>query len=333
MSLSPTLFGYLRQCQRFIHDQKQQQISPEDLAEYANRARREVAMRSQCVRILPPISGSIITGSITAAGAGYTSPTVTISAPDYPSGYGAYPNGAQATATATEVGGALHSFSVTFGGSGYFEPVVTINDPTGTGAAVTPNLSPMNVTVAGQEVYPFSNIPLINFPLVDSVIAVKSVSIIYANYRYSLPQYSFSVYQAKIRQYPFQYQYVPTFCTQYGQGNAGSLYMYPLPAQAYQVELDCFCQPADLTMANGNVEDVIPFPWADAVPYFMAYLAYSELQNLNSARTYLEQFTDFMHRYRAAASPGRASNVYGRWTVLLIAAGAAVQALLGHVFS
>ena len=183
MSLAPTLFGYMKQCQRYIHDAKQQQIDPGDLAEYANRARREVAMRSQCVRILPPISGAIIGGSITAPGAGYTSPTVVISAPDYPPGVLPNPNGAQAVGAVAVIAGQIASFNASYGGGGYFQPLITINDPTGTGAVVEPILSPMNITTAGQEVYPFSGVPLANFPLVDSIIAVKSVSIIYANYR------------------------------------------------------------------------------------------------------------------------------------------------------
>ncbi len=61
----PTLFEYVRQAQRFMRDAKQQLIDPADWEEYANRARREVAMRSQCVRILPPISGAMSSPTVT----------------------------------------------------------------------------------------------------------------------------------------------------------------------------------------------------------------------------------------------------------------------------
>ena len=47
----PTLNTYMKQTQRFIRDQRQQQVNPEDLRDYINQARRETAMRSQCVRI------------------------------------------------------------------------------------------------------------------------------------------------------------------------------------------------------------------------------------------------------------------------------------------
>jgi hypothetical protein len=310
---TPNLFEYMKQAQRFVRDAKQQLIDPGDWVDYANRARREVAMRSQCVRVVPPISGALASPSVMAPGSGYTNPTVVVSAPDFPSGLAPLPNGAQATATATLIGGEIASVDVTYGGAGYYQPVLTISDPTGTGATVTAATSWINQTIGGQEVYPFSSVNLSNFPLVDSILAVRSVSIIYADYRYSLAQYDFSTYQAKVRQFPFQYQYVSTFCSQFGQGVAGSLYMYPLPSQSYQMEWDCTCLPADLTLADGIVEDIIPRPWSEAVPYMMASLAYQELQNLNAARYYADQFDQFMHRYRAAATPGRISNQYGRW--------------------
>lgn len=303
----------MKQAQRFVRDSKMELIDPGDWLSYANRARREVAMRSQCVRILPPIAAPIVQMPVLTPGSGYTAPVVSVSAPDFPSGAGTFPNGAQATATATQIGGQIVSVNVTFGGDGYFNPVISITDPTGTGATIGYTLGNLNQTVAGQEVYPFSAIPLDNFPLVDSILSVRSVSIIYADYRYSLAQYAFSTYQAMVRQYPFQYQYVPTFCSQFGQGTAGSLYLYPLPSQPYQMEWDCTCLPADLSLDDGNAIDVIPQPWSDAVPYFMAHLAYMELQNLNSARFYQDQFDQFMHRYRAAATPGRAANQYGRY--------------------
>ena len=309
----PTLFEYVRQAQRFMRDAKQQLIDPADWEDYANRARREVAMRSQCVRILPPISGAMSSPTVTAPGSGYTDPTVVVSAPDFPSGLAPLPNGAQATANITMIGGQIISVNTTYGGAGYYQPVLSIVDPTGTGATVVAGTSWINQTIGGQEVYPFSSIDLADFPLVDSILAVRSVSILYADYRYSLAQYDFSTYQARVRQYPFQYQYVPTFCSQFGQGVAGSLYMYPLPSQSYQMEWDCTCLPADLSLAAGNVEDIIPRPWSEAVPYMMASLAYQEIQNLNSARYYADQFDQFMHRYRAAATPGRVSNQYGRW--------------------
>jgi hypothetical protein len=124
--------------------------------------------------------------------------------------------------------------------------------------------------------------------------------------------YAFSTYQSMIRQYPFQYTYVPTFCSQFGQGAGGSFYAYPLPSQTYQWEFDCFCLPQDLLIDN-SIPEAIPEPWTDAVQYMAAQLAYQELQNWNAAKFYEQQFDKRTLGYSSNARPGRAVNPYGRY--------------------
>ncbi len=307
-----SLNTYLQQCQRFLREAKQDFLNPDDLRSYINRARREVAMRAMCVRRLTPISGSVVTIAVTAGGTGYSAaPTVTITAPDFPSGQGAYANGDQATATAVVSAGVVLAISVDYGGHGYFQPEVTITDVTGTGATATATVTGVNTITIGKEQYPLSEIDVSSFPGVDSVYLVHSVSVIYSNYRYSLPQYDFSTYQAQIRNFPFQYTYVPTFCSQTGQGSEGSIFMYPLPSQTYQVEYDCFCMPQDLV--TNDSQDVIPKPWDDVVPYFAAHLAFLEIQNMNTSNFYFDLYNKMLVRYSTAARFGRAVNPYGRY--------------------
>lgn len=306
-----TLFDHMKLVQHLIRDTNQELINPNTLIDYINRARRETAMRSQCLRFLPPTSGSVTTVTVTAGGSGYTSPTVAVSAPDSPGGKALSPFGAQATAVATVVGGAITAITITAGGAGYFQPQITITDPTGTGATATAATSPILVLNPGQEVYQFADIPRGEAPGYGPVYGIRSVSIIYANYRYSLPMYSFSTYQAMIRQYPNQYYYVPTMCSQFGQGASGSLYTYPLPSQPYQLEIDCYCWPQDLE-TDQDVE-AIPDPWTQAVAWLATHYCYLELQNLNAAEYYRKLFEAQMPRYRSAASPGRTVNPYGRY--------------------
>lgn len=311
------LNDYLKTVQGWIRDRAQKDVDPEDLIRYINRARREIALRTQCVRILSPIQGQITAIQLTAGGKDYTNPVVTITPPDSPSGRpiglggSTSPAGVQATATAQMIGGTIVNISMTNGGDGYFEPAVTISDPTGTGATAIARITPISTTVGTQEVYPFSMIPLQYFAGVKEVFAVKSVSFIYANYRYSLPCYPFSVYQALIRQYPQQYQYVPTMCAQYGQGSNGSLYFYPLPSTAYQFELDCFCLPADLL--NDDMPEAIADPWTDAIPIGAVVYAMEEMQSYNNARYWQAKFDEYVHRYSSYARPGRMINPYGRY--------------------
>jgi hypothetical protein len=305
---------YSKQTQRFLREQKQEFSNPEDLLSYINRARREVAGRTQSVRRLTPISGQVVSALVTAGGSGYVNPIATITTPDFPSGALPDPNGRQATAGVTMNGGVVTGIDINDGGNGYFQPLVTVTDSSGpgVGATATLTISPINTLNIGQEVYNFSDIFLGNWPGVDCVHAIKSVSVIYSNYRYSLPMYAFSVYQAQIRQYPFQYQYVPTFASQFGQGAGGSFYVYPLPSQTYQMEFDCFCLPTDMRL-DDSIPEVIPQPWTDAVPYFAAQLAYMELQNYNAAKYYGEQFDLRTLGYSTQARPGRTVTQYGRY--------------------
>lgn len=309
-----TLFDYQQQVQRFLRDAKQEYINPDDLRVYINRARRETAMRSQSIRRLTPISGSIITIEVDntdSDGLYSDTPTITITDPDFPSGMGVYPNGSQATASAVVNNGTIEQITVEYGGAGYWQPTVTITDDTGSGATATvTDISYISQLNQGQEWYDFSEVDLSMFPGCESVYMVKSVSVLFSSFRYSLGCYSFSTYQALIRQWAQRWQYVPAVCAQYGQGTSGSFAMYPLPAQQYQMEWDCFCLPSDL-IDNQSVE-AIPDPWTDAVPYFAASLAFEEIQNLNAATYYFKKFDTMLDRYSAYARPGRVTNPYGR---------------------
>lgn len=308
-----TLNDYMQDVQRLLREQRQLLANPIDLRAYINRARREVAMRSQCVRVLTPISGSVTSITVDNGGTGYSAnTTVAISAPDFPSGAGSSPNGRQATATADVQGGVIVAINITDGGEGYFQPTITITDDTGSDAEASTTIEGINVLGAGQEVYRYADIDLSAFPGVESVYFIRGVSLVYSNYRYSLPSYPFSVYQAHIRNYPAgQYQWVPSFCSQFGQGVDGSLYFFPLPSQTLQAEYDCNCIPSDLE-DNQSVE-VIPKPWTDAVAYFAAHFAMLELQNFNAANFYLQLYDGFAQRYSTYARAGRVTNPYGRY--------------------
>ena len=305
------LYEYLQQTQRFLRDQDQKLLHPEDLISYINRARREIALRSQSIRLTPPTQGAVQTITVLNPGSGYTDPTITITRPDAPNGRLPFPAGDQATAIPLLVGDQIASVSVINGGDGYFQPQAFVSDPTGTGAVLQCATEPLNNLNFAQETYQFKDIPLGQFPGVDSVFAVIEIAVIYANYRYVLPTYPYSVYQAQIRQYPTQYLYVPTMRTQVGDGTSASCLFYPIPSQSYRCEWDCLCLPSELNFDEDF--EAIPKPWTDAVPYMAAHLAYLELQNANLARMYLDLYDNFNHRYSAYTRITQTVNPYGRW--------------------
>lgn len=307
------LFNYAEDVQRFLRDSRQQDIDLADIYKHVNTARREVAMRAQCIRRLTPISGQVVTASVTSAGHGYTNPSVTISGPDFPSGQGNFPNGSQATALPILQGGSISSVDIQYGGDGYFQPSATITDVggVGTGAAATLTTSPINTLTQGKEKYDFADIDVSMFPGVAQVYWINSVAIIYANWRYSPEYCSFSKYQALVRTFtPNTYQFYPSYYTQYGRGTDGSFFFYPVPALTIQAEYDCLCLPSDLL--TDDSEETIPNPWRDAVKYMAAHFCYLDLQNFNKAREYLGLFDQYMTRYGAYAQPGQRQNQYGR---------------------
>lgn len=305
-----TLFDHLQQTQRLLREQNQVFENPEDLIAYINNARREVALRTQCIRRLTSSSGSISGYSVTAAGSGYTnSPTVTISAPDFPSGRLPHPTGDQATASAIVQSGEIVAVQSDYGGAGYFQPIVTITDSTGSDATAEAILSGINLLNQGQEVYAFSDIDLSALPGCKSVYAIRGISVIYSGYRYSLELLPFTRYQI-YRAYPYQYQYTPAIFSQYQQGTNGNFYCYPLPSQDLQCEIDCQCLPSNL-IDNQSVE-AISDPWTDAVPYMAAHLAMIELQNYNAAKFMLDLYEKRALFYSQTARIGRSLNPYGR---------------------
>lgn len=311
--MTMTLHDYQQDVQRLLREQRQILANPTDLTRYINRARREVAMRSQAIRFLTPISGAVETCAVTAGGTGYSAaPTVTITDPDFPSGGVNSPQGRTATAIATVQAGVIVGIDITDGGAGYFQPTVEITDTTGSGATATLTVGGVNRLNPGQEEYKYADIDVSSLPGAASVYFVRSVSIIYSNYRFSLPCYDFSTYQSRIRNFPAgTYQYVPTFMSQYGQGANGSMFLYPIASQIYQAEFDCQCLPIDL-VTNQSVE-ALPEPWTDAVMYFAAHFFFLEAGNLNSAKGMLDLYEKFAQRYSDYSRAGRVTNPYGRW--------------------
>lgn len=304
---------YMQDVQRLLREQRQQLENPMDLRAHINRARRDLAMRSQCIRRLTPVSGSVTAITVDNGGSGYSAaPTITITTPDFPSGMPTDPNGRQATAIADVQAGKIVAITVTDGGAGYFQPTITITDDTGTGAEASTTITGINVLNQGQEVYNYSDIDVSSFPGVESVYFVRSISLIYSSYRYSIPNYPFSTYQASIRNFPAgQYQWVPSFTAQFGQGSGGSTYFFPPPAQTTQAEFDCNCIPSDLD--TDQSPEAIPAPWTDAVAFLACRYAMIGLQNYNAAAFFAQEYDMFAKAYSQYARAGRVTNPYGRF--------------------
>lgn len=320
------LFTYMQDVFRLIGgpdaDATQSTWNPDDIIRYINIARSEVAAQGQCIRRTSPVSGSILTLTVENPGHGYSAnPTVTISPPDFPSGFLPYPNGAQATATAQVIGGQIAAVSNTFGGAGYFQPTVTVTDPTGTGAVVTAQITPINQTQFNQEVYAFKDVPIESLPGVQSILSLRSIQMIWGTtWAWTCARCGFTKYQSLIKQYVQQFQAPPVYGCQFGQGVDGTIHLFPRPNQAYQMVWDVSCLPIDLE--DDLSVEAIPDPWRNAVQFYAAHLALLSKASIQPAYmplagTYFNNkdgglFGVHMRRARAFSQPMLTSTMYGR---------------------
>ena len=302
------LFAYQQELQTLLTDDINKRFNLFDLTKFINRARRKIATATQCIRILPPSSGSFLTLTPSAGGSGYTAPTVSINAPD------AIGNGfVQATATATVGGGVITGFTITNPGTGYVAaPTITITDATGSGAVAASTFTPFVSANAGQEVYNFSTVDAIiqaNFPGVNNITAVQSVAVSWGSWKPMMRNIAaWSQFQAYCRAWDIGQQNYPTIWSQYGQGENGSIYLFPIPSILAQMDWDCYCTPIDLAL-DSDVE-AIPHPFTEAIPFYAAYWAYMSAQNQDMAAIMWQNYKNNMAEARAFVSPAVTPDYY-----------------------
>jgi len=301
------LTAYQQELQQLLGDEAEKRFNLANLTKFINRARRKIAGATQCVRVLPPSTSSFVSITPSPGGSGYTAPVVTISGPD-----GIGTGFTQATATATVAGGAITQITITNPGTGYVQPTVTIADPTGTGAGAVFTLTPAALCVPQQEVYPFSTFDAIiqtNFPGVKEIIAIQSLAISWGSWKPVMKfQGAFTLFQAYCRAWNLGQSNWPAVWCQYGQGSAGSIYLFPIPSEIAQMDLDCYCYPIDL-LVDSDVE-AVPHPFTEAIPWYAAYWAYLSIKDFDSASIMLNGFKDNMREARAFVSPAMIPDAY-----------------------
>lgn len=303
------LTDYLTDTQLLLNQTNpaQPKFTQVNLINYINRARTEVASKGQCVRFLPPISAGIKSATILSSGTSYGAPPIlTVSPPDQTPGI-------QATLACTLSGGTISAVQITNPGSGYFSPsppTITVGtSASGATGNITCALDFINQTVENQEVYQYKSITLQSG--MSQIVAVRSVSFIWGNFRYMRLACSFSKYQALVRNYTSGWTFVPSVVAQFNQGASGTLYMYPIPNAPYQMEWDCLILPTP--MASDTDPEVIPAPWTGCVPYFAAYLAFLQVNRFDDAEKLLKLFEKFMMEARAQSQVGSPNSWYGRF--------------------
>lgn len=299
------LSEYVTQTREILHDERGNYYSTAKIQRWVNRARNQCAADNECVRYMPASIASVATAVPSAGGAGYTTITLTVSPPDAVGG-----TYTRAVLTGNLVAGVLTSVNIVNAGSGYIQvPTVTVAG-NGAGAAVAVTLTPHLTTAAGRELYTFQEAATIlgNVPGLRGIIGIQGISVSWGSLRPTLSHISFSDMQAYLRAQSIGQMNFPSIWAQYGQGEHGSLYLWPRPAQVAQMEWDCYCSVTDLV--DDTSVDLIPYPWDEACPFYAAHLAFLFSQRFDDARLMLAEFTRRGMLARSNTSPTIRPSMY-----------------------
>lgn len=301
-----TLSDYKTQLKDLLNDQSFNFYSTTQFTSWINKARERIAAEAQCIRALPNASGAVSSATVTAGGSGYTTATVTISAPD------AMGNGfTTATATATLLAGVVTALVITNPGSGYVNiPSVTITGD-GTGASATAALTSFLATVVSQEVYSFSTANALLTaanPGISGIIGVQSIAVSWGAMKPVLRYSDWSGFQAYLRSYNVGTQNYPTVWAQYGRGRAGTVYLWPVPSIVASMEWDCYCQPVPLV--DDTTIEALPEPWQDAVQFKAAEYAYNNAQRRDDSNWAAAEYKRYLRENELYVQPSMVPSFY-----------------------
>lgn len=299
------LNSYESNVRALLNDPLAQFYTSANIDNWINQARVETAKKTGCIRLLTPSSAPVDTISVTNGGSGYSTATVTVSAPDAIGG-----SFTTATATASLLAGQVTSITITNPGTGYVTvPTVTITG-NGTGATATAALEPHLTTVLNQEVYTFASTATILQSIyggVQGVIGVLDVAVSWGAMKPSLQWQPWSLFQAYARAIN-QGTNWPQVWSQYAVGETGSAYLYPIPSGTYEMQWDCFCTPQAMTSLQ--TVDLIPDNWTTPVFYYACYLAYLNAQRKDDANDMYQRWERACADSAQYSTPSRTPSFY-----------------------
>jgi hypothetical protein len=190
---------------------------------------------------------------------------------------------------------------------------------------------PGTVTIPNQEIYPLAGWNALvqqALPGAQSVLTCRSVTvgiggkwtldqngqwrITNGSWRPVWKRVVWTDFQARFRIYGGTFMGTfsePGWWCQYGAGPVGKIYLAPIPTIANPIEVDLSCIPFPLL--TDNDPEPIPYPWADAVPYWAATLALMNQQRRQDAQAMSALFSSLLPECASVATPLFIPNAYG----------------------
>jgi len=254
-----TLSSYITEVQRLLHDANSVFWSTSELTDYINDARERVARDTGCLRTLQitatPISSTGVPATVWTAGA-----TVT-------AGQFIFNNIFIYEVT---VSGVLSTTPPPYPASGYtFPPSTPFTDGTATLQYSGP-----------AEIIPYATIAT------GTTLDILNVNVYWGNSRIPLRYLPWSNFNAQLR-YWQNYVGRPVCFSVYGQN---TIYIGPVPDQAYVVEIDSTILPTALSLNTPNVNDQIQDPYTTPVAFYAAYKAKYKEQSYGEAEIYKQEY-------------------------------------------
>ena len=254
-----TLSSYITEVQRLLHDANSVFWSTSELTDYINDARERVARDTGCLRTLQitatPISITGVPATVWTAGA-----TVT-------AGQFIFNN---IFIYEVVTGGVLSTTPPPYPAAGYtFPPSTPFTDGTATLQYSGP-----------AEVIPYGTIAT------GTTLDILNVNIYWGNSRIPLRYLPWSNFNAQLR-YWQNYVGRPVCFSVYGQN---TIYVGPVPDQAYVAEIDSTILPTALSLNTPNANDQIQDPYTTPVAFYAAYKAKYKEQSYGEAEIYKQEY-------------------------------------------
>jgi hypothetical protein len=254
-----TLSSYITEVQRLLHDANAVFWSTSELTDYINDARERVARDTGCLRTLQitatPISSTGVPATVWTAGA-----TVT-------AGQFIFNN---IFIYEVVTSGVLSTTPPPYPASGYtFPPSTPFTDGTA------------SLQYSGPaEIIPYATIAT------GITLDILNVNVYWGNSRIPLRYLPWSNFNAQLR-YWQNYVGRPVCFSVYGQN---TIYVGPVPDQAYVIEIDSTILPTALSLSTPNVNDQIQDPYTTPVAFYAAYKAKYKEQSYGEAEIYKQEY-------------------------------------------
>lgn len=282
-----------------LNDMNYSFISKQQLTRWINTARRNAAKRTGCVRRL-------ITGQ-SAFGASAQNNVAIPSAAQPNALPGGFPSSSYPYGNTT-AGDFNVDYNNDYNVNYTYFPNPPTNYPLAYGA-----INNSCVTIPGVERYPyigfFNNFLQGQYEGVESVMDTIACSVNWGGTtRPSLDWFPWDEFQAYCRAYAVLNMSYPAIWSVFNDGPQGEIWLFPVPSQYNEIELDVTCLPKDLI--DDTTYDAIPAAFQEALKYGAAAIAFESSGRFAQAQVMEDRFADNLGIARTAVDRGKSRTYY-----------------------